>query len=150
MPASRVCADCATPLTIVRIPRLEGHDEEWTFTLLDYPVLACPYGHERREANAEFNVVWSEDLGFKAPIWARRRGFVRGRAHCPQCDVELQEPASGSREVPVCAETELRFRVNIAGPWSRCAKCDQLFLRERQDFYSAAADALERGGIKRY
>ena len=133
-----------------RIPRLEGRDGEWTVALLDFPVAACPHGHQRREVYADFNVAWSEDLGYKAPIWARLRGFFPRRAHCPHCNTELQPPTSGTRGVTVCPTTEYQFRAEISGPWSRCASCDVLYLRPRQDFFSAAADALKQGDITRF
>jgi hypothetical protein len=142
------CRQCGAPTAITRIERLEGSDREWHVTLFNFPVLACPSGHNQREAYPDFNVVWSEYLGYKAPIWARLHGLLRRSARCPKCDTALEAPAAGSREVAVCEGTLYVFRATIVGPWSRCPACNLLYLRPRQDFFDAASDAV--AGIKRW
>ena len=113
-------------------------------------MLSCPSSHDKREVYPDFNVAWSEDLGFKQPIWGKARGLFNRTVHCPQCGSALEPPASGTREVTVCDKTQFAFRVAITGPWSRCPVCTTLYLRPRQDIFEAAVDALEQAGIERY
>ena len=141
------CTKCAAPLERHLIERAPGHAAGWHVSLLRFPVLACPQSHERREAYADFNVTWSEELALGAPIWARKK--LLGRLSCPACGGALA-PGQGSRSIDLCAGTEFSFVATIEGPWQRCVACEGFCLRPGVDVLEAFADALRAAEVERF
>lgn len=147
MPNDTTCTRCAAPLERRMLESAPGHAAGWHISLLRFPTLACPHGHERREAYADFNVTWSEELTRVAPIWARKK--LLGRLSCPACGGALT-PGHGSRSIELCAGTEFSFVAAIEGPWRRCVACDGLCLSPDDDVFEAFAEALKGAGVERF
>ncbi len=152
MARARLCSVCDTPLQLTHLHELTGVENAWHVQLLQFPVLACPRGHDRREAYADFNVDWSEYLGYRAPIWSSRKGLLRRRHVCPRCGMELREPALGQLDLEAQGRGDFRFSVVIRGPMRRCQSCATSYLAASNsaEVFEALANALTRGRVKRY
>jgi hypothetical protein len=58
---------------------------DWQVELVDYPVLSCPEGHERREVYPDFNTAWSSVFGRDSSLWLKPRGILKRQLLCGLC-----------------------------------------------------------------
>jgi hypothetical protein len=146
-----MCRECEQPLQPQRLAVVPGRSDIWQVELRDYPVIACPIGHERREALADFNVEWYAHLSETVGMYQPKRGLLNRRYECRACREELQEPSVDTVDVDVRAHPGHEFRVRITGPLVRC-RCGTLTIRdlESDNFAQALIDALERQGLRRF
>lgn len=129
---------------------VSGTADRWHVELLDYPVLACSMGHERREACADFNTFWHERVVDALGLFQRRKLFRR-RYLCRKCHTELAPPVVEDVDVEIRTGPDYEFRMRVTGPIARCV-CGASTIRDQESdsFADALIDALERNGIARY
>jgi hypothetical protein len=151
---AKICKTCGAELVQSTVPALNGEDRGWRARLIDYPVLACPEGHERREAYPDFNTDWSRVLGYQAPdLWLKPRGIFRRHFSCKRCQgpVQTQFQETLQRRIDVPKHPGHSFAVTISGPLLRCEACGHLWVSDRDSsrVFEALADALAHAGIRR-
>jgi len=144
------CGECGTPLASARIAAASGTADGWHIELLDYPILACPQGHERREAYADFNVYWHQRVTDVLGLDERRTLFRR-RYVCRECRNELSPPVVRNADVQIRTRPDYEFRIRATGLMAQCG-CSALTIRDQESsgFMDALVDALKGAGIARY
>jgi len=149
---SKTCKVCGKVLIKSRIPEVNGIWQLWKVRLLDYPVLACNEGHEKREVYPDFNVFWSDEFTNKKDLWSKSKGLFRKAYNCTACGkpLEVQE-SSGICFAKLQQNKPENFTIEVMGLISTCQACHatQLKVKYISDVMETLANALGSSDIKR-
>jgi hypothetical protein len=121
---------------------------------LDYPVLACNEGHEKRETFPDFNVFWTDELTHSKELWARSKGLLLKNRYCLHCGKSLEKDngIQGLCAIKLQKNKTERFTAEIEGPISICSTCNtkQIDPAHLSEVMEAFSKALRNSSIKRY
>jgi hypothetical protein len=107
-----------------RIPEINSICQLWKVRLVDYPVLACSEGHEKREVYPDFNVFWSDEFTNKKELWSKSNGFFRKRNNCTICEQPLEvQDHDGFCSVKLQQNKPDNFTIEVIGLLSTCTAC---------------------------
>jgi hypothetical protein len=140
------CSKCKGEMSLTILDAFEGEEGNVKLTVQRMPAVVCAQGH-RRFVYPEFaallmDLMVSADTFASIPS-AAKKGFLKKRFHCPDCDEELPAAPTGQQTLDVVAELKKSepFTVRVEVPVLKCSDCGQECIQSAEEIGKLAFKA---------
>jgi hypothetical protein len=124
----------------------QGEEGGVKLTIHEMPSVTCEQGH-KRFVHPEFAGLLMDLMAspetFQSIPSAVKKGLLKKRYHCPDCDMELPESPTGHQTQEVVAELRKAqpFRVLVEVPVFRCGGCGKESIQSAEEVAKRALKA---------